>query len=76
MFVVQYTLMTPSRIQLQIDTSKEVRNRAKAVAYGKGISLTELVLKALAQVGDKELKTLIEKDLEERAQRGRPQNDA
>jgi len=75
-FVVQYTLMTPSRIQLQIDTSKEVRNRAKAVAYGKGISLTELVLKALAQVGDKELKTLIDKDLEERTQRGRPQNDA
>ena len=31
---------------------------------------------ALAEIGDKELKTLIEKDLEERAQRGRPQNDA
>ena len=68
--------MTPGRIQLQIDTSKEVRNRAKAVAYGKGFSLTELVLKALAEVGDKELKSLIEKDLEERAQRGRPQTDA
>lgn len=68
--------MTPGRIQLQIDTSKEVRNRAKAVAYGKGFSLTELVLKALAEVGDKELKALIEKDLEERAQRGRPQTDA
>lgn len=67
--------MTTSRIQLQIDTSKDVRNRAKAVAYGRGISLTELVLKALANVDDKELKALIEKDLEERAQRGRPQND-
>lgn len=67
--------MTSSRIQLQIDTSKNVRNRAKAVAYGRGISLTELVLKALAEVGDKELKTLIKKDLEERAQRGRPQNN-
>lgn len=68
--------MTPSRIQLQIDTSKEVRNRAKAVAYGRGMSLTELVLRALSNVDDDELKTLIEQDLEERAQRGRPQNDA
>lgn len=68
--------MTSSRIQLQIDTSKDVRNRAKAVAYGRGMSLTELVLKALADVGDKELKTLIENDLEERAGRGRPQSDA
>lgn len=67
--------MTTSRIQLQIDTSKDVRNRAKAVAYGRGISLTELVLKALANVDDKELKVLIEKDLEERARRGRPQHD-
>ena len=58
---------------MQIDTSKAVRNRSKAVAYGKGISLTELVLKALAAVGDKELKALIEKDLEERGGRGRPQ---
>lgn len=69
-------LMTSSRIQLQIDTSKEVRNRAKAVAYGRGVSLTELVLKALATVGDKELKDLVENDLKERSQRGRPQNDA
>ncbi len=65
--------MNQVRIQLQIDTSKEVRNRAKAVAYSQGISLTELVLKALTTVGDKELKALIEKDLEERASRGRPQ---
>ena len=34
---------------------------------------TEFVLKALAAVGDKELKALIEKDLEERGRRGRPQ---
>lgn len=66
-------LMSQSRIQLQIDTSKEVRNRAKAVAYSQGMSLTELVLKALATVGDKELKRLIEKDLQERSGRGRPQ---
>ncbi|XMT16829.1 hypothetical protein QTN79_03385 [Candidatus Saccharibacteria bacterium oral taxon 488] len=65
--------MNQGRIQLQIDTSKAVRNRAKVVAYGQGISLTELVLKALADVGDKELRVLIEKDLEKRGGRGRPQ---
>ena len=65
--------MSQGRTQLQVDTSKAVRNRAKAVAYGQGISLTELVLKALAAVGDKEWKALIEKDLEERGRRGRPQ---
>lgn len=62
--------MNQGRIQLQIDTSKAVRNRAKAVAYGQGISLTELVLKALADVGDKELRVLIKKDLEKRGGRG------
>lgn len=66
--------MTTGRSQIQVDTSPAVRNRAKAVAYGRGLSLTKLVLKALAAVGDKELKALIEKDLQERAQRGRPQN--
>lgn len=66
-------LMSQSRIQLQIDTSKEVRNRAKAVAYSQGMSLTELVLKALTTVGDKELKQLVKKDLQERSRRGRPQ---
>ena len=64
--------MSTSRSQIQVDASPPVRNRAKAVAYGRGLSLTELVLRALADVGDKELKTLIEKDLKERAQRGRP----
>ena len=48
-------------------------NRAKAVAYGRGQSLTEFVLQALAKVGDKELAELIAKDVEERAKRGRPQ---
>ena len=41
-----------------------------------GSSIEGCVDIALAEIGDKELKTLIEKDLEERAQRGRPQNDA
>ena len=65
--------MAASRSQIQVDASPAVRNRAKAVAYGRGLSLTELVLNALASVGDKELKTLIEKDLKARAQPGRPQ---
>jgi hypothetical protein len=65
--------MATGRSQIQVDASPAVRNRAKAVAYGRGLSLTELVLKALAAVGDKELKSLIEKDLQERAQPGRPQ---
>lgn len=65
--------MAASRSQIQVDASPAVRNRAKAVAYGRGLSLTELVLNALASVGDKELKALIEKDLKERAQPGRPQ---
>jgi len=65
--------MSSTRSQIQIDATTAVRNRAKAVAYSRGITLTELVLNALATVGDKELKSLIEKDLHERTQRGRPQ---
>jgi len=64
--------MKTKRTQIQIDVPESVRNRAKAVAYGRGQSLTELVLQALVGVGDKELSELIKKDLEERAQRGRP----
>lgn len=62
------------RPQLRIDASKKVTNRAKAVAYMNGQSLTEFVLRTLAMAGDKELTKLIEADLEERARRGRPQN--
>jgi uncharacterized protein (DUF1778 family) len=61
------------RPQLRIDASKKVINRAKAVAYLNGQTLTEFVLQALTKVGDKELAKLIEEDLEERANRGRPQ---
>ena len=68
-------LMTANRPQLRIDASPAVKNRAKAVAYGRGQSLTELVLQALISVGDKELTELIEKNLKERTQRGRPSKD-
>lgn len=65
--------MALSRSQLQIDVPPAVRNRAKAVAYDRGLTLTELVLQALTKMDDKQLKELIEKDLKERTQRGRPQ---
>ncbi len=65
--------MTADRPQLRIDASAGVKNRAKAVAYSRGLSLTEFVLQALAKEGDKELTKLIAKDLDDRQQRGRPQ---
>lgn len=65
-------LMTAKRSQIQIDVPTPIRNRAKAVAYDNGQTLTELVLLALQKIGDKELTALIKKDLRERAQRGRP----
>lgn len=64
--------MASKRSQIQVDVPTTIRNRAKAVAYGRGQSLTELVLQALVSIGDEELTKLIEKDLKERAQRGRP----
>jgi len=67
--------MTTKRSQIQIDVPASIRNRAKAVAYGRGQSLTELVLQALVGVGDKELTGLIKQDLKERAQRGRPSKE-
>lgn len=64
--------MTAKRSQIQIDVPTPIRNRAKAVAYDNGQTLTELVLLALQKIGDEELTALIKKDLRERAQRGRP----
>lgn len=65
--------MTDDRsIKFQINTLPEIKDRAKAVAYDRGMSLTEFVLQALAKEGDKELKKLIEKDLTGRAKPGRP----
>lgn len=67
--------MATNRPQLRIDASDDIRNRAKAVAYSRGLSLTEFVLQALSKANDKELTKLIEKDLEERTGRGRPNKD-
>lgn len=73
--VVTYNVydMAADRPQFRIDTSAAVKNRAKAAAYSRGLSLNEFVLQALAKAGDKELAKLIEKDLSARQQRGRPQ---
>lgn len=59
------------RPRFQINASPEVLNRAKAVAYGRGLSLTEFVLQLLAQE-DAELKKLIEQDLASRTRPGNP----
>ncbi|QQR52523.1 hypothetical protein IPG36_00090 [bacterium] len=63
--------MSSVRPRFQINASTEVLNRAKAVAYGKGLSLTEFVLQLLAGT-DPELKVLIEKDLASRTRPGNP----
>ena len=69
--VLQWYYMS-SRPKLQIDASSAVRERAKAVAYDRGLSLTEFVLMALSKEGDKKLASLIEKDLGDRTKPGRP----
>ena len=60
------------RPKLQIDASPQVRKRAKAVAYDRGLSLKEFVLQALAKTGDKKLAKLIEQELKASPQIGRP----
>ncbi len=59
-------------VNMQIRVTEAVRNRAKQVAKNQGLNLSELVLNLLAKTGDKELKKLIEKELEERPKPGRP----
>ena len=64
--------MIKKRPKLQIDASPQIRQRAKAVAYARGISLKEFVLLALAKAGDKELAKLINKELKDSPLPGRP----
>jgi len=61
----------PVRPRLQINASTAVVNRAKAVAYSKGMSLTELVMQLLAGE-DEELARLIKDDLSKRTRPGNP----
>ena len=58
---------------MQIDASLAVRNRAKSVAYSKGLSLTEFVLTAMGKMGDDELSKLVKKELADKLPPGRPQ---
>jgi antitoxin component of RelBE/YafQ-DinJ toxin-antitoxin module len=57
---------------MQIRVSDDLRERAKAVAKKNGLTLSELVLQLLAQTGDKQLKELVSKELQERPKPGRP----
>jgi hypothetical protein len=41
---------------------------------GRGQSLVELYLEALKSIGDKELNSLIDKEIKERPAKGRPTN--
>jgi hypothetical protein len=63
--------MTESRVRFQVASSAATLNRAKAVAYGRGLTLTEFVLKAIAKEGnDEQLKKLVEEDLATRKKTG------
>lgn len=53
----------PVRSRFQIDASKATRDYAKALAYKQGLSLTEFVLLAMAEVGDAKLKELIKDEV-------------
>jgi len=63
--------MAQVRQRLQINASIETLNRAKSVAYDRGLSLTEFVLQAIAKEDD-ELKKLVDKELSTRAKPGNP----
>lgn len=64
--------MSRKIISMQIRITDDVRKRAKVVAKANGLTLSELVLKLLANTGDKELKNLVNKELKERTKPGRP----
>ncbi len=57
---------------MQIRVTDDLRERAKAVAKSKGLTLSEMVLNLLADAGDKQLKELANKELKERPKPGRP----
>ena len=65
-------LMSRKIVSMQIKLPDDVRERAKAVAKNKGLTLSELVIALLANAGDKELKNLANKELKERPKPGRP----
>ena len=64
--------MSRKTVSLQIRVTDDLRERAKAVAKQKGLTLSELVVQLLASTGDKQLKELAKKELKERPKPGRP----
>ncbi len=63
--------MSESRVRFQVAASAAILNRAKAVAYGRGQTLTEFVLQAIAKEGgDDELKKLVDGELSTRKKTG------
>lgn len=69
--VLQWYYMK-TRQKLQVDTSDEIREQAKIVAYTRKLSLTDFVLQALAKEGDSKLTKLIAKELASKTKPGRP----
>jgi hypothetical protein len=63
--------MTPVPPRFQIKTSDAVLNKAKSIAYERGLTLTDFVLQLLAKEDDG-LKKLIEKDIAGRKRPGSP----
>ena len=64
--------MTRKQTRMQIRISEALRDKAKAVANEKGLTLSELVITLLGNAGDKKLKSLTEQELKERPKPGRP----
>lgn len=64
--------MSRKIVSMQIRVTDDLRERAKAVAKQKGLTLSELVVQLLASTGDKQLKELEKKELKERPKPGRP----
>lgn len=64
--------MSRKIVSMQIRVTDGLRERAKAVAKQKGLTLSELMLQLLASTGDKQLKDLVKKELKERPKPGRP----
>lgn len=67
--------MSRKLVTMQIYITDTVRERAKAVAKLQGKTLNEFIMGLFADSGDKELKKLVEQELEERPKPGRPWNN-
>lgn len=59
-------------VSMQVKISKDVRERAKAVASERGQQLNDLVLEQFAKLGDAELTKLVKLEQQEKTRRGRP----